>query len=89
MERRLSDIRQQNRELLDESAVYSKLADAVDLQTRIRLRSEIRKKVKEIRLHFETENVRAMAQFTNGARRYMVFRGEYVYLAEPAGEGDE
>jgi hypothetical protein len=49
---KLDRLRQQHRDLLDESVVYSKLAEATDLQTKAKLREEIRRKVRRIEVTF-------------------------------------
>ena len=91
-EKRLADLRQRNRELLDKSVVYSKLAEARDLSTRAKLREEIRRKVAKIELTFHDSEISevtglrypksadALITFVNGAHRAMVFESGGAFM---------
>jgi DNA invertase Pin-like site-specific DNA recombinase len=48
----LEELKRKHADLLDTSIVYSKIAQARDLETRTRLRAEIRRKVSQIELDF-------------------------------------
>jgi hypothetical protein len=64
---KLDRLRQQHRDLLDESVVYSKLATAKDVETRARLREEIRRKVRRIEVSFMPQFVWCVITFVNDA----------------------
>jgi DNA invertase Pin-like site-specific DNA recombinase len=86
-EKRLAELRQHNRELLDESVAYSKLAKATDLQTRVRLREEIRRKVKHIKFWFRSLGDVATIEFTNGATRLISWMDGKIYAISPDSTG--
>jgi hypothetical protein len=83
-ERRLASLRQQNRELLDDSVAYAKLATATDIVTRARLREEIRRKVTRIDFRFR-HDVIARITFTNGATRLVAQVLGKMYVTSPKG----
>jgi DNA invertase Pin-like site-specific DNA recombinase len=79
-QKRLADLQQKSRDLLDSSIAFVKLSDASDLETRSRLREGIRKKVSGI--YFLVFNAKspdgqtysgALVRFTNGAERMAMF----------------
>ncbi len=80
---RLETRRRKNMDLLDDSVVFSKLADERDVETRTRLRQEIRRKVNRIEFvafnsQFITgegwpeKQTAALVKFVNGATRIVV-----------------
>jgi hypothetical protein len=84
-EKRLETAKNKHRDLLDESVLYATLSKAKDLETRSRLRQEIRRKVSRIDIHFgkkakEFMGADALAKvyFTNGAERWIVFDATMV-----------
>jgi DNA invertase Pin-like site-specific DNA recombinase len=79
-EKRLADAKSKHRDLLDESILYENLSKTKDLETRSRLRQEIRRKVSRIDVHFDKVaksfgNADALAKihFVNGAERWLAF----------------
>jgi hypothetical protein len=82
-EQRLATLRQRNRDLLDTSTVYSQLAEATDLNTRMRLREEVRKKVARIEVRFRNNKILIRIQFINGTQRGVVFDGDRILLTLP------
>ena len=88
-EQRLIDLRTKHRDLLNDEVVYTKLAEATDLGTRMRLREEIRKKVTHIELTFDppykhpygvANYANALITFVNGAKRAMAFASGGAFL---------
>ena len=55
--------------MLDSSVVFLKLMTATDIETRAKLREEIRRKVRKIEIHFGDET-HCRIEFANGAVRY-------------------
>jgi DNA invertase Pin-like site-specific DNA recombinase len=86
---RLASLKQRNHDLLDDSVIWSKLAEATDIPTRTRLREEIRRKVKRVSVDFsglrlpQIGEVKCVAsvEFVNGASRALVFASNIVYLS--------
>ena len=98
VERALAEIRQRNNDLLDDSVAYEQLAGAKDLQTRSRLREEIRRKVGSIQFDFASArfpapiglvNYSCRVMFVNGASRYLFFAKNGVYVFEKPAEFSE
>jgi hypothetical protein len=54
-EKRLAELKRKHSDLLDKSVVYTQLAKASDLETRARLREEIRRKVTRIEFAFHKQ----------------------------------
>jgi DNA invertase Pin-like site-specific DNA recombinase len=80
---KLETLRRKNMDLLDNSVTFSKLSDCKDVETRMRLRQEIRRKVNRIEfLAFNSPFIKgpdwpedqtaAVVRFVNGARRVIV-----------------
>jgi DNA invertase Pin-like site-specific DNA recombinase len=88
-EKRLADLRQRNRDLLDPSVAYAKLAASRDLTTRAKLRDELRRKVKCIEMTFDepykspygtARFANALITFVNDAHRAMVFESGGAFM---------
>jgi hypothetical protein len=68
-ESKLADLRKRHSDLLDSWVVFSKLGLATDIETRAKLREEIRRKVRRIEMWFGDET-HCRIEFANGALRY-------------------
>jgi DNA invertase Pin-like site-specific DNA recombinase len=83
-EKRLETLRARHRDLLDESIAFAKLSSATDLETRAKLREEIRRKVARIDFQF-SEDLSGnkvpvgRIQFVNGAVKYIAFSGGKIF----------
>lgn len=68
--------------MLDSTVVYWQLAESTDVETRAKLREEIRRKVRRIDMRFLAGRQCVLRiQFANGAVR------EAVWTSEPQGDG--
>jgi hypothetical protein len=79
-EKRLTNAKNKHRDLLDESVLYVALSKTKDLETRSRLRQEIRRKVSRIDIHFDKTaksfmgaDALAKVHFANGVERWIAF----------------
>jgi hypothetical protein len=76
-ESRLADLRKRHRDLLDSSVAYWKLSTATDIETRAKLREEIRRKVRRIDMRFLPNQRHVLRiEFCNGAVRGAIWRNE-------------
>jgi hypothetical protein len=76
-ESRLADLRKRHQVLLDRSTVYFQLASATDIETRAKLREEIRRKVSRIDMRFlPSQRYVLRIEFCNGAVRGAIWQNE-------------
>ena len=84
-DRRLEELKRKHSDLLDKSVIYTKLAKSHDLETRARLRQEIRRKVDRVELAFHKpvygdDDTIAVVRFVNGAMMALVFCADGTVL---------
>jgi DNA invertase Pin-like site-specific DNA recombinase len=84
-DRRLEELKRKHSDLLDKSVIYTKLAKSHDLETRARLRQEIRRKVDRVELAFHKpvygdDDTIAVVRFVNGAMMVLVFCADGTVL---------
>lgn len=76
-ETRLADLHKRHHDLLDRSTVYFTLANETDIETRAKLREEIRRKVSRIDMRFLPNQRHVLRiEFCNGAVRGAIWRNE-------------
>ena len=81
-EKKLIEAKARHNHFLDQSVVFSTLVNAKDIETRVRLREEIRRKVSKIGIDFsKTGSITATIVFVNGARKAVIFKGDSITLA--------
>jgi DNA invertase Pin-like site-specific DNA recombinase len=83
--RSVEELHRTHEYLLDSSTAYSQLAESKSIETRIKLRQEIARKVRRIECHFDAAGqkgyVVCFVMFTNGAMRGLVFNEGDGYFA--------
>jgi DNA invertase Pin-like site-specific DNA recombinase len=77
-EKRLDELKRKHSDLLDKSVIYTKLAKSSDIETRARLREEIRRKVSRIEFAFHKpvlggDDTIVAVTFVNGTMMALVF----------------
>ena len=81
-EKKLIEAKVRHNHFLDRSVVFSTLVNAKDIETRVRLREEIRRKVSKIGINFsKTGSTTATIVFVNDARKAVIFKGDSITLA--------
>ena len=82
-EKKLIEAKARHNHFLNQSVVFSTLVEAKDIETRVRLREEIRRKVSKIGIDFsKTGSITATIVFVNGARKAVIFKGDSITLAQ-------
>ena len=89
VEKQLAEAKHKHHDLLDRSVLYASLSKAKDIETRSRLRQEIRRKVSRIELHFGLDGWFCVADvnFVKNVIRGLIFtaNGETLILKGQGG----
>jgi DNA invertase Pin-like site-specific DNA recombinase len=92
-DKRLAEARNKHRDVLDESVLYAALSKARDLETRARLRQEIRRKVSRIEIFFGKKarsfmgaDALSKVYFVNGVERWIAFGAGLAVQIYPEGD---
>jgi hypothetical protein len=84
LEKSLESAKSRHRDLLSHDVVYSQLVELKDIDSRAKLREEIRRKVSKIEIYFGSKRGTfvGFVTFINGVKRQIIFGNEGIYLAE-------